>query len=149
MTTLEHALLGSAGAMAAGLHRRGWQIVALAGVAATVPDWDGLSLVFGAVAFDRLHRAAGHSLLVATALAILLALIEYRGGLIRAADLPWQSESTAFPCLAPPAENRHSSGARPRPGAPAMVGGRDPGYLEPSGGRPGFFRAMPAFRTGG
>ncbi len=115
MTTLEHALLGSAGAMAAGLHRRGWQIVALAGVAATVPDWDGLSLVFGAVAFDRLHRAAGHSLLVATALAILLALIEYRGGLIRAADLPWQSESTAFPCLAPPAENRHSSSAWPRP----------------------------------
>jgi len=46
MTTYEHAMLGITGALAAGLHRRyGWQIVAMAGVTAVLPDWDGLSLL--------------------------------------------------------------------------------------------------------
>jgi len=116
MTTLEHALLGSAGAMAAGLHRRGWQIVAWAGVAATVPDWDGLSLVFGAAAFDRLHRAAGHSLLVATALAILLALIEYRAGLIPRCGFALARRIEGIPVPQPSGGEQDASHARPRGG---------------------------------
>jgi hypothetical protein len=78
MTTFEHAMLGSTGAMAVGLHRRGWQIVALAGVAAVLPDWDGLSLVFGAAVFDQVHRAVGHSVFVATVVAAVAAAVEYR-----------------------------------------------------------------------
>ncbi len=78
MTTFEHAMLGTTGALAAGLHRRSWQIVAMAGVASILPDWDGLSIVFGAAAFDQIHRAVGHSVLVATGVAIVLAAAEYR-----------------------------------------------------------------------
>lgn len=82
MTTFEHAMLGTTGALAAGLHRRSWQIVAMAGVAAVIPDWDGLSILFGAAAFDHIHRAIGHSLLVATGVAIVGALAEYHLRLI-------------------------------------------------------------------
>lgn len=71
-------MLGTTGALAAGLQRRSWQIVAMAGVASVLPDWDGLSILFGAAAFDQIHRAVGHSILVATAVAIALALAEYR-----------------------------------------------------------------------
>ena len=78
MTTFEHAMLGTTGALAAGLQHRSWQIVAMAGVAAVLPDWDGLSLLFGAAAFDQIHRAVGHSVVVATTVAIVLALAEYR-----------------------------------------------------------------------
>jgi inner membrane protein len=78
MTTFEHAMLGTTGALAAGLQCRSWQIVAMAGVAAVLPDWDGLSILFGAAAFDEFHRAVGHSVLVATGVAIVVALAEYR-----------------------------------------------------------------------
>lgn len=78
MTTFEHAMLGTTGALAAGLHRRSWQLVAIAGVAAVLPDWDGLSLLFGAAAFDQFHRAVGHSIWTATVVTILVALAEYR-----------------------------------------------------------------------
>ena len=78
MTTFEHAMLGATGAMAAGLHRRGWEIVAVATVAAVLPDWDGLSLLFGASAFDRFHRVVGHSVFTATLIALGAALAEYR-----------------------------------------------------------------------
>lgn len=71
-------MLGTTGALAAGLQCRSWQIVAMAGVAAVIPDWDGLSILFGAATFDQIHRAVGHSVLVATAVAIALALAEYR-----------------------------------------------------------------------
>jgi inner membrane protein len=78
MTTFEHAMLGTTGALAVGLQRRSWQIVAWAGIASVLPDWDGLSILFGAAAFDRIHRAVGHSLFVATGVAIVLAVVEYR-----------------------------------------------------------------------
>lgn len=78
MTTFEHAMLGTTGALAVGLHHRSWQLVAMAGIASVLPDWDGLSILFGTAAFDHLHRAVGHSLFVATGVAILLALAEYR-----------------------------------------------------------------------
>jgi hypothetical protein len=59
-------MLGVTGTLAVGLHRRyGWKIVAAAGVVAVLPDWDGLSILFGAAAYDHVHRAWGHNLLVA------------------------------------------------------------------------------------
>lgn len=79
MTPFEHALVGIDGALAAGLHRRyGWQIVALAGCAAVLPDWDGLTILCGARLYAEGHRIWGHNLLVATALAALFAAVAYR-----------------------------------------------------------------------
>jgi len=78
MTVYEHVMLGTGGALAAGLHRRyGWQIVAMAGVAAALPDWDGISLLFGPVAFDRFHRALGHNLLACSLSGAALAALDY------------------------------------------------------------------------
>jgi hypothetical protein len=50
MTTFEHAMLGINGVLASGIHRRfGWQIVALAGIAAVAPDWDGIPMLVNLV----------------------------------------------------------------------------------------------------
>lgn len=74
MTVFEHALTGVDGALVLGLHRRhGWPIVAWAGLAATLPDWDGLTLVLGPRWYAESHRVWGHNLLVATLLSALLA----------------------------------------------------------------------------
>jgi membrane-bound metal-dependent hydrolase YbcI (DUF457 family) len=79
VTSYEHVMLGVTGSLAVGLHRRyGWPIVAVAGAAALLPDWDGLSLALGAAAFDRVHRAWGHNLLVAVLTGAALASLEYR-----------------------------------------------------------------------
>jgi membrane-bound metal-dependent hydrolase YbcI (DUF457 family) len=66
MTVYEHAMLGVNLSLFAGLRRRyGWWLVAVAGVAAALPDWDGLSIAFGPTAYARAHRVWGHNLLVA------------------------------------------------------------------------------------
>lgn len=79
MTTYEHAMLGVTGTLAAGLHRRyGWQIVALGGFAAVLPDWDGLSIVLGAALFDHVHRTVGHNLLVCALVGAVVACLDYR-----------------------------------------------------------------------
>jgi hypothetical protein len=76
MTFFEHAMLGGTLTLAAGLHRRhGWQIAAMAGVAAMLPDWDGLTLVFGVAAYDRTHRIWGHNVFAATAIGGLCGLV--------------------------------------------------------------------------
>ncbi|NUQ63232.1 MAG: metal-dependent hydrolase [Pirellulales bacterium] len=86
MTSYEHFMLGVTGTVAAGLHRRfGWPIAAAAGLAAVAPDWDGLSLAFGAAAFDRVHRAWGHNLAAAALLGAIIAALEYRFGWIAGA----------------------------------------------------------------
>ncbi len=64
MTTFEHALLGVNGALALGLHQRyGWRVVALAGAAAILPDWDGFPMLFDMSRFESGHRVWGHNLL--------------------------------------------------------------------------------------
>ena len=79
MTTYEHAMLGVTGTLAVGLHRRyGWQIVALGGFVSLLPDWDGLSILFGAAAFDRVHRTVGHNLPVCMLLGAVVAALDYR-----------------------------------------------------------------------
>jgi hypothetical protein len=66
MTSYEHAVLGGTLALAVGAHRRhGWPLVFLAGAAAALPDWDGLSLAFGPAAYSAAHRVWGHNLLAA------------------------------------------------------------------------------------
>jgi membrane-bound metal-dependent hydrolase YbcI (DUF457 family) len=66
VTIFEHAMCGATLALALGCQRRyGWALVAAAGAAAALPDWDGLSLAFGAAAYAQGHRVWGHNLLVA------------------------------------------------------------------------------------
>ncbi len=79
MTTYEHAMLGITGSLAAGLHvRYGWKIVALSGIAAVVPDWDGLPMLIDMAAFQQGHRVWGHNLLGCLIVAVLLGMIDYR-----------------------------------------------------------------------
>jgi len=83
MTTIEHALLGINGTLAAGLHRRwGWPIVALAGVAAVSPDWDGVFLVSRSISLVEGHRVWGHNLLACTLIGVLLGLADYHVDLV-------------------------------------------------------------------
>jgi len=79
MTIFEHAVLGMNGALATGVHRRcGWQIVALAGVAAVLPDWDALTFFFGPKWFAEGHRLWGHNLLAAGLLAAVVSAAAYQ-----------------------------------------------------------------------
>jgi hypothetical protein len=79
MTLYEHVMLGVDGALAAGLHRRGgWQLVALAGCAAALPDWDAAGMLLSFHWYAEIHRVWGHNLLVAGVLAAALAAADYR-----------------------------------------------------------------------
>ncbi len=79
MTTLEHAMVGIDLVLAAGGTRRyGWQLAAIAGVAATLPDWDGLPVLWNARLFDQCHRAWGHGLLSCFLLAVVIAWSDAR-----------------------------------------------------------------------
>src|SRR5262245_40876712 len=79
MTTYEHAMLGITGSVAVGLQRtHGWQILAMAAVAAISPDWDGLTLVFGAHLFDLAHRVWGHNIVVCATFGALIGALDYR-----------------------------------------------------------------------
>lgn len=102
MTPYEHAMLAIDTALAAGLHRRGgWQIIALAGTAAVLPDWDGLTLLAGAAAYAEGHRVWGHNLLAATLAGTILAVVAYRFALFdrlhRALAKRWKVVATADP----------------------------------------------------
>ena len=73
VTTYEHAMFGGTVALALGCHRnREWMLVAVASAAAALPDWDALSLAFGATAYATGHRVWGHNLVVASATGALV-----------------------------------------------------------------------------
>ena len=79
MTTIEHALLGGYLVLASGANRRfGWPLVAMAGVAAVVPDWDGLTLIYSVALCDVAHRCWGHALVTCLPIVVLIAMIDYR-----------------------------------------------------------------------
>jgi hypothetical protein len=79
VTVFEHIMLGASTALAAGLQPRyGWRIVAMAGAAGALPDWDGLSLLAGSEAYARVHRVWGHNLLTAGVGGLAVAFAEYR-----------------------------------------------------------------------
>ena len=81
MTVYEHFMLGGSLALASGLQRRyGWHMVALAGVAAALPDLDGLSIAFGPQAYADAHRVWGHNLLVAGGMGAAAGACEYKFG---------------------------------------------------------------------
>ena len=81
MTLYEHAMLGIDGALAFGLHRRhGWPNIALAGMAATLPDLDGLTILAGFQCYAHAHRVWMHNLLVAGIIAAVVAIILARTG---------------------------------------------------------------------
>jgi len=74
-------MVGVSLAMATGLHGRfGWPITAFAAVAAALPDWDSLSILFGAQAYARAHRVWGHNLLVAVLSGSAAGIIENHFG---------------------------------------------------------------------
>jgi hypothetical protein len=83
LTTFEHAMLGMNGALAVGLHRQyRWQVVALAGVAAVSPDWDGLTLLFSTSVFATAHRVWGHNVLACTLIGLAIGSLDYRFDLV-------------------------------------------------------------------
>ena len=79
MTVYEHAMIGINGTLAMGLHRQhGWQIVALAGMAAVLPDLDGLTILLGPSLYADGHRLWGHNLLVAGLVAAVVSVVAYQ-----------------------------------------------------------------------
>jgi membrane-bound metal-dependent hydrolase YbcI (DUF457 family) len=78
MTTYEHAMFGVTVALALGCHRnREWMVVAVAGTAAALPDWDALSLALGATSYAKVHRVWGHNLLVASCTGAMVGAFGY------------------------------------------------------------------------
>ena len=76
-------MLGIDGAIAVGLHRRyHWQIAAMAGAAAVVPDWDGLTILFSQSHFAEGHRVWGHNTSACVLAGLLIGLIDYRIDLV-------------------------------------------------------------------
>jgi hypothetical protein len=72
-------MLGLTGVLATGLNRRcGWPLVALAAVAATSPDWDGLTIVAGPAAFAASHRLWGHNVLACVLTGLLMGVLDYQ-----------------------------------------------------------------------
>ena len=79
MTSPEHALIGIHVSLAMQFHRVcGWPAVAMAGVASTLPDWDGLAMLVDMSRFEAGHRVAGHNLLAISIAALLLGWTEAR-----------------------------------------------------------------------
>jgi membrane-bound metal-dependent hydrolase YbcI (DUF457 family) len=103
MTIYEHAILGINGALALGLQNRyDWQIVALEGVVAILPDWDGLSIVLGMKWYSLGHRVWGHNFLVAGVLAAVVSWAIYRFEMLSRIQQWLAAHWTAF------AENGHT-----------------------------------------
>jgi membrane-bound metal-dependent hydrolase YbcI (DUF457 family) len=76
-------MLGGSLALASGLHRHyGWGIVALAGVAAALPDLDGLSIAFGSRAYADAHRVWGHNFVVAGGMGAAAGVCEHKFGVL-------------------------------------------------------------------
>jgi membrane-bound metal-dependent hydrolase YbcI (DUF457 family) len=101
MTVFEHAMLGASLGLAAGMQRRyGWRVIGMAALAGALPDWDGLSILFGPEAYARAHRVWGHNLLVAGAGGLLIGWLEYRFGVFTRAA---QSIARRLPGLVLPA----------------------------------------------
>jgi hypothetical protein len=71
-------MLGATLALATGAHRRqGWGVVAMAAVAAALPDWDDLPRAAAPEGYTSVHRVWGHNLLVAPLLSGLVGALGY------------------------------------------------------------------------
>jgi hypothetical protein len=108
MTVYEHAMIGINGSLAMGLHRRhGWQIVALAGFAATLPDLDGVTILLGPNLYAEGHRLWGHNLLVAGLVAAFVSAIVYQTDAATKAQRWLARRWKAFSVCGDPTETPH------------------------------------------
>jgi membrane-bound metal-dependent hydrolase YbcI (DUF457 family) len=116
MTVYEHAMVGINGALALGLARRhGWQIVALAGFAALLPDLDGLTILLGSQWYAEGHRLWAHNLLVAgLAAAVISAAAYYTDAPARVQRWLGRSRLSGG-CTAAPQPDEDSTAAHPLP----------------------------------
>jgi len=72
-------MLGINGVVATGLHRRyGWQLAAIAGVAAIAPDWDGLTFLVSVPLFNESHRVWGHNVFACVFVGLVCGAIDFR-----------------------------------------------------------------------
>ncbi len=79
MTTPEHTLVGIHLAFATGCHHRwGWVAIAVAGIAANLPDLDGLPMLMDMQRFEAGHRVWGHNFLAILLMSLLLAWTQTR-----------------------------------------------------------------------
>ncbi len=107
MTVYEHIMLGGSLGLAAGLQRRyGWDVIALAGVAAALPDLDGLSIAFGPQAYASAHRVWGHNLLVAGSMGAAAGVCEYHFGFLQRLCHSATTRANAQPHIDLPAASR-------------------------------------------
>lgn len=127
MTIFEHALIGIDGALALGLHRRhGWPIVALAGFAAVLPDFDGLAILDGFQCYADGHRLWGHNLLVAGVAALAVSAAAYYSGVFPRIQRSLAKRCQAFAnCGAgvPPARGQAAGTAAPQGPTHAQAAG--------------------------
>src|ERR1700676_2120143 len=99
-------MLGGSLALASGLQRRyGWGIVALAGVAAALPDLDGLSIAFGPEAYANAHRVWGHNFLGAGGIGAAAGAFEFKFGVLQHFCRSAVFQKNAGTQLEPPAGN--------------------------------------------
>lgn len=106
MTIYEHAMVGVNGALALGLGRRyGWEIVVWAGVAAVLPDCDGLTILLGPQCYAEGHRLWMHNLLVTGLAAAVFSAIVYQTGTISRIG-GWFARHLKMPDPLPPTERR-------------------------------------------
>ena len=83
MTTYEHAMLGMNGTIACGLHEKyGWKIIAMAAIAATLPDLDGLTWFISNEAFSVGHRVWGHNLFACVLIGIAFGIADYQWDIV-------------------------------------------------------------------
>ena len=74
MTTPEHTLVGIHLAFATGMHERyGWPLIAFVGIAANLPDWDGLPMLVDMQSFESGHRVWGHNVFAILLTSLLFA----------------------------------------------------------------------------
>jgi hypothetical protein len=99
MTIFEHPMFGASLAIVAGVQRRhGWGLVATAAAAAALPDWDGVSFLFGSSAYASVHRVWGHNLLVAGLGGAVVGIV----GLLAARSVRARTLLTRPPAMPPP-----------------------------------------------
>jgi len=79
MTSPEHTLVGIHAAFALGCHRHfGWPVVAMAGLASNLPDWDGLPMLIDMQRFEAGHRVWGHNFVAILLASLVLAWSQRR-----------------------------------------------------------------------
>jgi hypothetical protein len=109
MTSPEHTLVGIHAALAMGCHRHwGWPVVALAGLASNIPDWDGIPMLVDMQRFESGHRVWGHNVFAILLTTFLVTCLQRRFQWIEAVGqrvkrfLPADAQQLVMPSEAAP-----------------------------------------------